>query len=119
MYGKVLWYDQRDGHGVILDGAGNEYYVDNSVAFAGIKSKDLVSFEVNPIITNPPCAHKVTQVLCEGGNVATFVNGRPGCEENSCQECCEHDEHDHFICLNCEKELDPSSFGDEDYGQDR
>lgn len=29
-----------------------------------------------------------------------------------CQECCPHYEHDHFICLDCDKELDPGSFID-------
>ena len=34
------------------------------------------------------------------------------CEEESCQVCCPHDEHDHFICLACGKELDPGQFID-------
>lgn len=32
---------------------------------------------------------------------------------------CEHCEHDHFVCLDCGAELEPSDFGDEDYGQER
>lgn len=28
---KLLWYDQRDGYGIVLDDAGNEYYIDSSV----------------------------------------------------------------------------------------
>ena len=27
------------------------------------------------------------------------------CEEDKCQECCPHDEHDHGICLDCAKDL--------------
>ena len=41
------------------------------------------------------------------------------CEEAECQECCSHDEHDHFICIECGLEMEPSDFGDEDYGLDR
>lgn len=46
----------------------------------------------------------------------------PGCEEEKCQDCCEHNEHDHFICLDCGKELDPGEFIDAAelaYGGDR
>ena len=34
------------------------------------------------------------------------------CEEITCQICCDHSETDHFICCNCEKELDPGSLID-------
>lgn len=30
-----------------------------------------------------------------------------GCDDLECQTCCEHPEHDHFICLYCGYELDP------------
>lgn len=36
----------------------------------------------------------------------------PGCDDGDCQECCMHDESDHFICMDCGKELDPGSFID-------
>ena len=26
-----------------------------------------------------------------------------------CQECCDHDEQDHWICMDCGKELDPGA----------
>jgi len=29
------------------------------------------------------------------------------CQNEGCQECCEHHELDHSICLDCGKELDP------------
>lgn len=32
------------------------------------------------------------------------------CGDEKCQECCEHDEHDHFICMYCDKELDPGHY---------
>jgi len=38
----------------------------------------------------------------------------------SCQECCPHDEHDHFICLDCGCEGEPSDYGNEEaYGEER
>ena len=30
--------------------------------------------------------------------------------QDDCQECCPHDELDHFICLACSKEFDPGDF---------
>jgi hypothetical protein len=43
------------------------------------------------------------------------------CEESGCQECCEHDEFDHGICLDCGYEKDPGEDIDRamDYGEDR
>ena len=29
------------------------------------------------------------------------------CEEKDCQDCCTHDEFDHYICLDCGYEKDP------------
>jgi Fe2+ or Zn2+ uptake regulation protein len=34
------------------------------------------------------------------------------CNDLKCVECCEHNEHDHFVCLDCGKELDPGEFID-------
>ena len=31
---------------------------------------------------------------------------------NSCSACCEHQELDHYVCLDCGKELDPGEFID-------
>lgn len=37
-----------------------------------------------------------------------------------CQECCEHDDIDHYICMNCGYELDPGLFSEPElYGYDR
>lgn len=41
------------------------------------------------------------------------------CEEEGCKKCCPHDEFDHYICLDCGYEGEPSDWYDEDYGQDR
>jgi hypothetical protein len=37
----------------------------------------------------------------------------------TCPDCCEHNEHDHFICLDCGHEGEPSDWYDEDYGLER
>lgn len=29
----------------------------------------------------------------------------PECDEETCQECCPHDEMDHGFCLSCDKDL--------------
>jgi len=30
------------------------------------------------------------------------------CEQDDCQECCEHDEHEHGVCINCGKDIHDS-----------
>lgn len=30
-----------------------------------------------------------------------------GCEDRECQDCCAHEEHEHYVCNDCGKELDP------------
>lgn len=37
--GKILWWSERDGNGVISDSLGNEYYFDNSVVNSKIIKK--------------------------------------------------------------------------------
>lgn len=39
--------------------------------------------------------------------------------EGVCQDCCPHDEHDHYICLDCGLETEPSDWYNEDGGLDR
>lgn len=43
--------------------------------------------------------------FCAGGNRVEERGDR--CDEETCQECCPHDERDHGICLDCEHEQDP------------
>ncbi len=31
-----------------------------------------------------------------------------------CQDCCPHSEHKHFMCIDCDKQLDPTDFYNED-----
>ena len=40
-------------------------------------------------------------------------------EGNICTECCPHEEHDHFICLDCGHEGEPSDYYNEDEGLER
>ena len=63
LIGKVLWWDDRDGNGIIKDVSGQKFYFDTSVVSSQyikkIKSGLTVRFEVNPKITDTLCAHKV------------------------------------------------------------
>lgn len=34
-----------------------------------------------------------------------YVCSNPECDEDTCQECCPHDDLDHGICLSCEKDM--------------
>jgi hypothetical protein len=54
---------------------------------------------------------KDANYICE---VCKDVEGR-----YACQECCPHEEQDHYICIDCGYEGEPSDYYDEDYGRDR
>ena len=41
------------------------------------------------------------------------------CDDEACTECCYHTEHEHFVCMYCGKQLEPSDYYDEDYGEER
>ncbi len=57
--GKVLWYSERDGNGIIVDAKKNEYYFDKSVLKeTTIKSDTPVSFE-GYLLSNVLCAKNV------------------------------------------------------------
>lgn len=47
--------------------------------------------------------------------------GEANCEQEGCQDCCQHDERDHGICLDCGHEEDPGEAIDRamDYFEDR
>lgn len=67
LYGAVKWYDLRNGYGLIKDIGGTEFYVD--VSSINDSNKELkhgmvVSFKVNPIITDILCATDV-EVITE------------------------------------------------------
>jgi cold shock CspA family protein len=66
MIGKVLWWDERDGNGIIKDSQGKKYYFDSSVVDARSKAKvssgKIVKFEINNRIKDALCACKVELV---------------------------------------------------------
>jgi hypothetical protein len=45
----------------------------------------------------------------------------PECDEETCQECCPHDDHDHGICLDCglDRTDDLSADAEYEYEGDR
>jgi cold shock CspA family protein len=63
LVGKVLWWDARDGKGVIEDTQGNEYYFDSSVLseakHSKIRSGCIIRFELNRAVRGTLCAHRV------------------------------------------------------------
>lgn len=63
LVGKVLWWDERDGRGVIEDSRGTEYYFDSSVLRLKPKQKirrnTLVTFSANHKISDLRCAQDV------------------------------------------------------------
>lgn len=66
--GRVLWYDYRDGYGVLEDDQGNEYYFDKSVwkcKASNPGSGRCVKFEINLNIKDTRCAMNVRDVLAE------------------------------------------------------
>ena len=64
--GKVLWWDRRDQEGIIVDGAGNQYFFNYSLisgeAATQLKDGQFVEFEVSNLVPNVSCADKVRVV---------------------------------------------------------
>lgn len=61
--GKILWWDQKDQNGIIVDANGNEFYFDISVVTGrkqnALKPGSVVQFSKNNSITNIHCAKSV------------------------------------------------------------
>jgi cold shock CspA family protein len=61
--GKVLWFDRRDGNGIIVTDSGYEFYFDISVlrncSSDNIKRGLHVQFEINSKIKDCACATNV------------------------------------------------------------
>jgi hypothetical protein len=55
------------------------------------------------------------------GGCSIYNNTGQPCDAQDCQECCQHDERDHGICLDCAHEEDPGAAIDRatDYFEDR
>jgi len=63
--------------------------------------------------TEPDCSE------CNDTGEIKYTNAKGKDCVDTCQECCPHEDHDHFICINCGHEGEPSDYFDEDAGQDR
>jgi len=63
LFGRVLWWSERDENGIIVDPLGNEFYFDRSVLKSSSKNKisrnKLVYFELNNRIKDCLCACNV------------------------------------------------------------
>lgn len=60
------------------------------------------------------------ELVCEGHQEQeTKHEAGEDCGYDSCQDCCQHDERDHGICLYCGHETDCSELADFDYDMDR
>ena len=59
--GKVLWFDDNEGHGIILSDCNKEFYVDISVTpnRQNLKRHQTITFEHNTKINECLCAHKI------------------------------------------------------------
>ena len=61
--GKILWWDRRDREGIIVDGLGNQYFFNFSVANKSsverFKDGQFVEFEVSNIVADVSCAKNV------------------------------------------------------------
>ncbi|OQW48547.1 MAG: hypothetical protein A4S09_13680 [Proteobacteria bacterium SG_bin7] len=61
--GKILWWDQKDQNGIIVDANGNEFYFDISVIEnkrSSPKTGAVVQFQKNDSITKILCAKSVS-----------------------------------------------------------
>lgn len=62
--GRVLWFNDRDGNGIIEDIHGNEAYVDVSVTpnRTALVRGSLVSYGINLSIRDVRCAYKISLI---------------------------------------------------------
>lgn len=58
MIGIVLWFDKRDGNGIVKF-EDKEYYIDSSVINGEVKRGDTVKFEINDNIKDCLCGKNV------------------------------------------------------------
>lgn len=58
--GKILWWDQKDQNGIVVDANGNEFYFDISVVEArrttNLKPRTVVQFQINASMDGVACA---------------------------------------------------------------
>jgi hypothetical protein len=64
LFGRVLWWSERDENGIIVDPLGNEFYFDRSVLKSTSRTKisrsKIVYFELNNRIKDCLCACNVS-----------------------------------------------------------
>ena len=64
LIGRIQWWDDKYGKGVIEDAEGNEYYFDQSVIslkpHQKINRKEIVTFQLNKSVKDVACAYKVS-----------------------------------------------------------
>jgi cold shock CspA family protein len=94
LQGKVLWYDKKKNVGVIQENEGYQHSVSGGdlIDLNYLDAGDLVEFE-RETRDGKLCA---VSVVCE----------------EVMEEECSHEEHDHFVCIDCGEELDPGTFID-------
>lgn len=64
--GYILWFDQRDGNGIVKDNEGIQYYIDSSAIESDLyllKSGKEVEFVLNTEIKHINCGKDVKVIL--------------------------------------------------------
>lgn len=98
--GTVLWYDQRDGFGIVQDEQGTEYYIDKSVLHCDsdiLQGGVFVRFKLNEEITSCICAKDVITLLLEDEVRAIHKERVKRAQEKFLQEHPELKREDVFI----------------------
>lgn len=62
MNGTVLWWDERDGQGIIKGAEGLKYYFDTSVVKESMRAGTAVTFTINKAIKCTLCAKNVRRM---------------------------------------------------------
>ena len=63
-YGKVLWFDERDGYGIAETDDGTEFYIDVSVIEGreNLQRNQRIEWQYNPNVKDCRCGWKVRKV---------------------------------------------------------
>jgi hypothetical protein len=61
--GKVLWWDRRDGEGIVVDAAGKQFYFNRSgmspLTMSKMRDDLLIQFEISKVVKHLSCAEAV------------------------------------------------------------
>jgi len=69
--GKILWWDQRDQNGIIVDANGNEFYFDISIIegkVSSLKANAVVQFTIHTEVKKAAFAKSVNIPLSKSKN---------------------------------------------------